>query len=85
MYLAEKIHIRWCGSMAEQLIRNEQVAGSIPVTSSRKKHRNTLFLIRMFQRKAVSWKKDGQFRLSVLSFYPACSTGCTVRLPIYRK
>lgn len=30
-----KLNIRWCGSMAEQLIRNEQVAGSIPVTSSK--------------------------------------------------
>lgn len=27
---------RWCGSMAEQLIRNEQVDGSIPFTSSKK-------------------------------------------------
>ncbi|GEM_PF-6568235 len=27
--------IRWCGSMAEQLIRNEQVVGSIPTTSSK--------------------------------------------------
>lgn len=27
----------WCGSMAEQLIRNEQVDGSIPFTSSKKK------------------------------------------------
>ena len=26
----------WCGSMAEQLIRNEQVDGSIPFTSSKK-------------------------------------------------
>lgn len=25
----------WCGSMAEQLIRNEQVVGSIPTTSFR--------------------------------------------------
>lgn len=31
----KKLIIRWCGSMAEQLIRNEQVAGSIPVTSSK--------------------------------------------------
>ncbi len=30
----------------------------------------TLFLIRMFQRKAVSWYSDGQFRLSVLPFIP---------------
>ena len=27
--------IRWCGSMVEQLIRNEQVGGSIPFISSK--------------------------------------------------
>ena len=26
--------VRWCGSMAEQLICNQQVVGSIPITSS---------------------------------------------------
>ena len=26
---------RWCGSMAEQLICNQQVVGSTPITSSR--------------------------------------------------
>ena len=29
--------IRWCGSMAEQLICNQQVVGSTPITSSMKK------------------------------------------------
>ena len=29
---------RWCGSMAEQLICNQQVAGSTPVTSSKGVH-----------------------------------------------
>jgi hypothetical protein len=29
------VAICWCGSMAEQLIRNEQVDGSIPFTSSK--------------------------------------------------
>ena len=28
-------HGRWCGSMAEQLICNQQVVGSTPITSSR--------------------------------------------------
>ena len=27
--------IRWCGSMAEQLICNQQVVGSTPITSSK--------------------------------------------------
>ena len=27
-------HGRWCGSMAEQLICNQQVVGSTPITSS---------------------------------------------------
>ena len=37
LYTIMHLHnICWCGSMAEQLIRNEQVAGSIPVTSSKK-------------------------------------------------
>ena len=29
-----KRHTRWCGSMAEQLICNQQVVGSTPITSS---------------------------------------------------
>ena len=29
-----KCSIRWCGSMAEQLICNQQVVGSTPITSS---------------------------------------------------
>ena len=36
---------RWCGSMAEQLIRNEQVDGSIPFTSSKK---NRTSVVRFF-------------------------------------
>lgn len=35
----------WCGSMAEQLIRNEQVDGSIPFTSSKK---NRTSVVRFF-------------------------------------
>ena len=31
------LKICYCGSMAEQLTRNEQVVGSIPTSSSRKK------------------------------------------------
>ncbi len=27
-------NVRWCGSMAEQLICNQQVVGSTPITSS---------------------------------------------------
>ena len=27
--------VRWCGSMAEQLICNQQVVGSTPITSSK--------------------------------------------------
>lgn len=35
-YANNYAYICWCGSMAEQIIRNDQVAGSIPVTSSKK-------------------------------------------------
>ena len=30
--------VRWCGSMAEQLICNQQVVGSTPITSSNCPH-----------------------------------------------
>ena len=36
-YLMLSIKLCYCGSMAEQLIRNEQVGGSIPFTSSKNK------------------------------------------------
>ena len=35
----EKNIICWCGSMAEQLICNQQVVGSTPITSSRERSR----------------------------------------------
>ena len=35
---------RWCGSMAEQLICNQQVVGSTPITSSKKQSQVTRLL-----------------------------------------
>lgn len=33
------LHISWCGSMVEHIIRNDEVVGSIPTTSSTRKAR----------------------------------------------
>lgn len=34
-----KINLRWCSTVVVQLIRNQQVEGSIPSTSSKDKNR----------------------------------------------
>ncbi len=36
-YNIRAVSFRWCGSVVEQLIRNQQVEGSIPSTSSKKR------------------------------------------------
>ena len=47
--------MRWCGSMAEQLIRNEQVVGSIPTTSSKQKNLQTCNVINLSRKAEKSY------------------------------
>ena len=44
----QRYNIRWCGAMAAQLICNQWVAGSTPVTSSKKSRLDSLKSRRLF-------------------------------------